>query len=105
MKNVACSRLGTRLRLEIQKGKEAMNTSEFQKDIGGTTACMKILDIDNNGCVQITSKDTYFADSWFSSVKTSEEAMAAGVNYCGPVKRIHKGFCLAILEKLTNYWP
>ena len=29
MKNVACSRLGAMLHLEIQKGKEAMKTSEF----------------------------------------------------------------------------
>ena len=30
MKNVACSRLGTMLNLEIKEGKEAMNTSEFK---------------------------------------------------------------------------
>ena len=31
--------------------------------------------------------------------------MAAGVYYYGPVKTIHKGFCLATLEKLMKYWP
>ena len=31
--------------------------------------------------------------------------MAAGVDYCGPVKTIHKGFCLATLGKLIKYWP
>ena len=31
--------------------------------------------------------------------------MAAGVNYFGPVKTIHKGFCLATLEKLMKDWP
>ena len=30
--------------------------------------------------------------------------MAAGVDYCGTVKTIHKGFCLNTLEKLTNDW-
>ena len=30
---------------------------------------------------------------------------AAGVNYCGPMKTIHKGFCLAKLEKLIKDWP
>ena len=30
--------------------------------------------------------------------------MAAGVHYYGPVKTIHKGFCLDTLEKLTKYW-
>ena len=31
--------------------------------------------------------------------------MYAGVNYCGPAKMIHKGFCLATLENLTKDWP
>ena len=31
--------------------------------------------------------------------------MAAGVDYCGPVNTIHKGFCLATLEKLMKDWP
>ena len=63
---------------------------------------MKILAMYTKGCVQLTPNDTYFADSCFSSVKTAEEAMAAGVNYCGPVKMIHKGFCLATLEKFDE---
>ena len=70
MKNLACSRLGTMLHLEIQKGEEAMKTSNFQKDLGGTTLCMKRLAIDTKGCGQLTSNDTYFPDIWFSSVKT-----------------------------------
>ena len=67
--------------------------------------CMKRLAIANKGCGQLTSNDTYFADSWFSSVKTDEEMAATGVNYCGPVKTNHKGFCLATLEKLMKDWP
>ena len=31
--------------------------------------------------------------------------MAAGVNYYGPTKTSHKGFCLATLEKLMKDWP
>ena len=54
---------------------------------------------------QLTSNDTYFSDSWFSSVNTAEEMAAAGVDYCGPVKTIHKGFCLDTLEKLMKDWP
>ena len=102
---MACSRLGTMLHLEIQKGKEAMKTSKFQNVLGGTTVCMKILSIATKGCVQLTSNDAYFADSWFSSVKTAEDITAAGVDYCGPVKTSHKGFCLATLEKFLKYWP
>ena len=69
MKNVAFSRLGTMLHIEIQKGKEAMKTSEFQFFLGGTTACIRRLAIDTKGCGQLTSNDAYFANSWFSSVK------------------------------------
>ena len=72
MKNVACSRLGVMSHLDIQKGKEAMKTSEFQEDLGGTNVFMKIIAIYNKGCGKLISNDTYFADSWFSSVKTSE---------------------------------
>ena len=31
--------------------------------------------------------------------------MYAGVNYCGPAKMTHKGFCLATLENSTKDWP
>ena len=32
-------------------------------------------------------------------MKTSEEALADGVDYYGPVRTSHKGFLLAMLEK------
>ena len=80
------------MHLDIQKGKEAMKTLEFQKYLGVTAAYMKILEMTTKGFVQLKSNDTYFADIWFCSVNTSEEVMAAGVDYCGPVKTIHKGF-------------
>ena len=85
MKNVDCSRLGTMLHLDLQKRKEVMKTLEFQKDIGGTTVCMKRLSIATKGCGQLTSNDTYFSDRWFSSVKTAEEAMVSGVDYFRPL--------------------
>ena len=76
-----------------------MNKSTFQSELGGTAVCMKRLAISTKGCGQLTSNNTYFADSWFSSVKTAEEMAAAGANYCGTVKTSHKGICLATLEK------
>ena len=48
--NVTCSRLGTVLHLEIQRGKDTMKTLESQKYIGGNAACMKRLAIANKGC-------------------------------------------------------
>ena len=58
---------------------------------------MKRLSITNKGCGQLTSNYTYLADIWFGSVKTADGAMATGVNYCGPVNTICKGFGLATL--------
>ena len=80
------------LHLEIPKGKEAMKTSKFQNVLGGTTECMKRIAIATKGCGQLTSNNTYFADIWFSYVKTAEEMAAAGVDYCGPVKTATRDF-------------
>ena len=46
---------------------------------------------------QMTSNDTYFDDICYNVVKTDDEVMTEGVDYCGPVKASHKGFCLATL--------
>ena len=105
MNNVACSRLGTILHPGTQNIKEATKTLEFKNYLRGTAACMKIIYMATKGSDQLTSNDTQFYDGWFSSIKTAEEAMDAEVNYCGPEKTIHKGFCLAILEKLTKDFP
>ena len=88
----------------IQKGKEAMTASKFQQQTGGTVACTKRLMMVTKGCGQLTSTDTYFYDSWFSGVKTVDEAMAEELDYCVPVKTSNKGFCLARLKKLMKYW-
>ena len=69
IRNVACSSLVTMLNLDIQKGKEAMKTSKFKKDLGGTNACMKRLATYTKGCGQLTSNETYFADIWFIYIK------------------------------------
>ena len=50
IKNVSCYRLGAMLYLEIQKGKEEMNKSEFQNQIGGNMMCMKRLTRGKKGC-------------------------------------------------------
>ena len=105
MNNVVCSRLGTMLHLEIQKGKEAMKTSNFQKYLGGTAACMKRQMMATKGCGKLTSNDTYFDDIQFGGVKNADYAMAEGAYYCGKMKMIHKGFFLATLEKLMKDCP
>ena len=94
---MACSRLGTMLYLYRQKGKEATKTAEFQQQIGGTAACITRLIRDTKGCDQMTSNETYFTDRCFSGVKTVEESMYEGVEYCGPVKTTLKVFLLDTL--------
>ena len=82
-----------------------MKKPTFQSELGGSATCMKRLAIATKGCGQLTSNDTYFANSWFSSAKTAEEMAASGVDYCRPVKTSYKGFCLDTLEKLMKDWP
>ena len=65
-----CSRLGTMLYLEIQKGKDMKKIAQFQKYIGGTVAYMKIIIRVTNGCGQLSSNNTLFSDLWFSGVNT-----------------------------------
>ena len=102
MKNMACSRSGTMLQPYKQTGKKAMKTSNFQKYLRGTAACMKRLMVAAKGCGQLTSNYTYFSDSWSSGAKTAEEAMTEGLDYYGPVKNIHKGFFLATLGRVPQ---
>ena len=62
-------RLGIMLYIETQKGKEAMNKSDFQQKIRGTTAHIKRRMKVTNRCGKMKSKDIEFDDSWFSGVK------------------------------------
>ena len=57
------------------------------------------------GCNQLSSNGTYFFGRWLKGVKTSEEEIYKGVDYCGPVNTIHKVFCLATLERLMEERP
>ena len=82
-----------------------MKTCKFQQQIGRTAACMKRLTMATKGCGQLTPNYTYFADSWFSGVKTDEEDKAERVDYCRQAKTSHKGFCLSTLEHMTKDLP
>ena len=79
-----------------------MNSSDFQQQIVGTAACMNITMKDNKVCGQLLSNDTFFADRWFSGVKTAEKVMVEGVYYCGSMNTIHKRFCLGYVGKING---
>ena len=53
LKNAARSRLGTMLYPDIQNGKEAMKVSDYQQEIGGMYARMKIVMKVTKGCGQM----------------------------------------------------
>ena len=53
--------------------------------------------MDNKGCGQLRSNDTYFDYICFRVVKTDKEAMSEEVDYCRPMKMRHEGFCLAAI--------
>ena len=91
--------------LEIKKGKKDIKALDFQQHIGGMNDLKKITIQATKRCGQLSSNETLCADIWFRVLKTAEEANVEGVDYCGPVKTIHKGFLLANMGKSTKEWP
>ena len=76
---VACAVTGPLLFIEVQRGKEGINHINYQKELGATTACTKIMmegtkGIGNNNIKRVT-KDCFIFDSWFSSKKAAESEM------------------------------
>ena len=59
--------------LDLQKGKDTMNTLEFQQYIGVVATFTNIIINATNGCDQLSSNDILFADNLFRIVKTVEE--------------------------------
>ena len=47
---------------------------------------------------QLLSNDAFFAGIWFSRVKKVKKTNAEGLYYFRPMKKIHKGFFLAMLK-------
>ena len=81
-----------------------MKTLKFQKDVGGTSACMKRIIKANKGYGQLSSNNNFFVGIWFRRVKTADEENTHRVGYCRPVNTSQKGLCLDMLEKSMNQW-
>ena len=107
-KTVACYVTGDLLCIEVQRGREGMKDSKYQKDLGSTTACTKIMMEATKGIGQKyrkgRTKDCFLFYSWFDSKKAAESAMEVGAKFIGMVKTNTKGFCKETIEKLTKYW-
>ena len=104
LNNAVCYRLGTVLYLDIHKVRQSIKIQKFQQEIGGTTACMKIIMGGKKGCSKLFSDDAYFQGIQFSVVKTSKQVIAKILDYCGPVNMSHKLFCLATFKNLMEEW-
>ena len=108
-KTVACSVAGALLLIKVQRGKEGMKDSRYQKDLGATAACTKRMMEETKGIDQKSKKGgpkgCFIFDSWFASKKAAEAAMEFGAELIGMVKTNTKGFCKETIEKLTKYWP
>jgi hypothetical protein len=88
---VACGSSGVLLYLEIQCGKEGMKDSKYQRELGTTTACtVRMAEATMSNAED--DRDTVFGDSWFESVKTSEEIVSRGSHFVGVVKAAHARF-------------
>ena len=98
-KTVACSVTGALLFTEVQRGKEGIKSSRYQKELGATAACTKWMMEETKGIDRSEvlkrggPKDCFLFDSWFASKKAAEAAMGLGAELIGMVKTNTKGFC------------
>ena len=81
-KTIAFYVTGALLFIEVQRGKEGMKNSRYQKELGVTAACTKRMMKEARGIGQKSKKggpkDCFLFDSWFSSKKAAEAAMELG---------------------------
>ena len=86
-----------------------MNHSKYQKELGETAACTKIMMEATQGLVQKyrkrAMKDCFIFDSWFSSNKLEGAAMEVGAELIGMANKNTKGFYRETIDKLTKDRP
>ena len=112
-KVVCCSVTGMALWIKIQAGKVLMKDSQYQKEHGATNACVIRGIEQTTGCGQRVPQDTttnvtrdkFFGDSWFASVRSAEECYVRGVDFVGPVKTATRLFPIKELQDILEKWP
>ena len=101
------------LYLEIQRGRVEMPIRYPENRLHGATAACTLRQVLNTmKCGQketdegiAVSRDTFYGDSWFASVKAATLVKQAGHEFVGPVKTSHKNFPKTQLETLMKEWP
>ena len=95
-KTVAFSITGALLLIEVKIRKEGMKNSNYQKDLGATADCTKIMTEETKGVghksIKGGTKDCFLFDSWFASKKAEEYVVEVGSDLIGIVKTNTKGF-------------
>jgi hypothetical protein len=99
--------------LEIQRGRVEMPIRYPENRLhGATAACTLRQALATRKCGQketdegiLLSRDTFYGDSWFASVKAATLVKKAGHEFVGPVKTSHKNFPKVQLETLMKEWP
>ena len=106
------------LYVEIQRGKEAMNSAKYGKytnEIGATAAmvkrCIKFIQYcgirseERRDAKAIHRKEIFFGDSWFESIRAARAAAAEGHEFFGPIKTNTSGFPAAEIAEMMQDWP
>ena len=94
-KTFACSITWDLIFVEVHRMKEEMNHRKYQKELGATAACTRIIMEATKGIgqnyIKGVMKDCFLFDDWFSSNKAEEAVMGVGAELIDMVKKNNKG--------------
>ena len=106
-KTVACYATGALLLIELKRGKERTNNSNYRMQLGATTSCTKRMTEAAKGIghrdIKGATKDCFLFESWRSSKKLAEAAMGARIEIISTVKTNKKDSArrkLRILQRI-----
>ena len=112
-----CYSVGALLTLEVQKGREPMRKKRWSSLFGGTAGCtMRLVDqsqycgykggmADRKTAKDNGKRETYYGDSWFTSIKAILGILAEfGHEYFGALKTNHSGTPKEEIEKIMDKW-
>ena len=100
-KTVACYVTGALVFLEIQRGKEGMESSHYHSELGNTSTCTMIFTEETKGLgkrdLKGSTRDFFLFNIWLFSKKSAEAAASIGIDLIGMVKTNTKRFCKATI--------
>ncbi|KAL7458010.1 hypothetical protein ACHAWC_009713 [Mediolabrus comicus] len=117
-KVVVCPITKIMLFVEIQRGKDAMNSDEYGKyssEIGVTAAFVKraVEQVAHCGTkhparresAEDNEREVFHGDSWFASINAAQSCQDMGHDFVGPVKTNTAGFPKEEIEAIMKDWP